>query len=278
MLSEFISARDQLLEPEDPTRAQAIDTERRMMDSERVTSFTYPGGIVAVHAAARTREAVWGALEQREVYGTSGPKILLWFDLLNGPGGSAPMGSELSMRQMPRFEVRAAGAFVQKPGCPESSEGALSPERLEALCAGECDNPSDLRHTIEAIEVVRIRPQVDASEDPGDLIEDPWRRFECVPNPAGCTIQFVDPEFPASRRDVLYYVRAIQEATPAINGNLLRAEFDAEGSAVSVDPCFGDYRTDPDDDCLAPARERAWSSPIFVNQPRAQVSQVGESP
>ncbi|MBW2272112.1 MAG: DUF3604 domain-containing protein [Deltaproteobacteria bacterium] len=275
MMTEMISAREQLPEPADPSRAQALDTNKRMMDAERVTSFTYPGGIVAVHSEARTREAVWGALKQREVYGTSGPKILLWFDLLNGPGGSAPMGSEVSMRQMPRFEVRAAGAFVQKPGCPDSSVNALSPERLEALCAGECDNPSDLRRPIEAIEIVRIRPRTQADEEPGELIDDPWRRFECAPDPAGCSVQFVDPDFPGSGRDVLYYARAIQEPTPAINGNLMRTEFDAEGNAVSVEPCFGDYRTDPEDDCLAPARERAWSSPIFVNQPAMRQARSG---
>jgi len=66
-------------------------------------------------------------------------------------------------------------------------------------------------------------------------------------------------------RDALYYARAIQEPTPAINGDTLRAERDADGKVVSVDPCFGDYRTDPDEQCLGQAGERAWSSPIFVN-------------
>jgi len=266
--SDFIDARSQLEEPEDPRRAIPIDPADRVIDSERLTSFTYPGGIVAVHSPDRTRAGVWGALQRREVYGTSGPKILLWFDLLNGPGGSVPMGSEVEMQQVPRFEVRAAGAFVQKPGCPEVSVDGLSPERLAALCAGECDNPGETRHRIEAIEIVRIRPQTGPGEDPGDLIEDPWKRFPCAPDPAGCVVQFVDTEFPEAGRDFLYYARAVQEPTPAINGDLLRTTFDANGNAVSTEPCFGDYRTDVADDCLAPARERAWSSPIFVDAPR----------
>jgi len=275
MMTDWISARQHLPEVEDPARALAVDVEARAMDSERVTSFTYPGGIVAVHAEARSRAAVWDALQRREVYGTSGPKILLWFDLLNGPQGSAPMGVEVAMRQVPRFEVRSAGAFVQKPGCPERSHRALSPERLQALCAGECDNPSERRHRIEAIEIVRIRPRVDPGEDVGGLIEDPWRRFECGSDPAGCTVQFVDSEFPGSGRDALYYARVVQEPTPAINGAQLRTEFDAQGKAVKVEPCFGDYRVDPEDDCLAPTRERAWSSPIFVNQPQRGAREPG---
>jgi hypothetical protein len=254
----------------DPQVPQPVPAERSLLsaDTERVASFLHPGGLVAVHAEGRSREAIWQALGRREVYGTSGPRILLWFDLQNGPGGALPMGSALPFSETPRFEVRAVGAFAQKEGCPEESVRGLSPERLERLCRGECYHASDTRHPIVAIEVVRIRPQVQSGEDVGDLIEDPWKRFECEPRADGCVVRFEDPDYADSGRDVLYYARAIQEATPAVNGANLRTEFDAEGNVVRTTPCFGDYRTPFHEDCLAPVEERAWSSPIFLDQPR----------
>jgi hypothetical protein len=254
----------------DPRVPQPVPQEAGLLsaDIERVTSFLHPGGLVAVHAEGRSREAIWRALGRREVYGTSGPRILLWFDLLNGPGGPIPMGSSLAFSGTPRFEVRAAGAFVQKEGCPEESLEGLSPERLERLCRGECYHASDRRHPIVAIEVIRIRPQAHSGEDVNDLIEDPWKRFECEPRAEGCVVHFEDPDYADSGRDVLYYARAIQEATPAVNGANLRAEFDAEGNVIRTSPCFGDNRTPFDDDCLAPVEERAWSSPIFLDQTR----------
>jgi hypothetical protein len=254
----------------DPRRAQPAPpvTERsfgELLDVERGASFFYPGGLVAVHARGRSRAAIWDALEQRDVYGTSGPRILLWFDLVNGPEGRASMGSEVAMRTPPVFEVRAVGARVEQPGCPVESVRALGSERLDRLCRDECHNPGDARHPIVGIEVVRVRPQASPGEPVAPLIEDPWQRLACDPDPAGCVARFEDPEFASAGRDAVYYVRALQEPTPAIDGANLRTTFDAAGEAVAVSPCAAGWRAAPGDDCLAPVQERAWSSPIYVD-------------
>jgi hypothetical protein len=192
----------------------------------------------------------------------------LWFDLLNGPDGPVSMGGETVLAAAPRFEVRAAGDFVQRAGCPAASAAALSPDRLAYLCAGECYHPGEERRAITAIEVVRIRPQAHPHEPVDRLIEDPWKRLAC-PGTGTCVVTFSDDDFAAAGRDTVYYVRALQEPTPAVNGATLRTELDDDGNAVRTRPCYGDYRTPLDDDCLAPVAERAWSSPIFVNHPAA---------
>jgi hypothetical protein len=262
--------------PEDPEpRAVAVDQLQLSrgfgtLEAERQASFFMTGGLAAVHADGRSREAIWDALQRKEVYGTSGPRILLWFHLLNaerpdGSYGPVPMGGAARLAEDPRFEVRAVGSYVQQPGCPEHASAALAPERLARICGGECYNPSDLRRRITRIEVVRIRPQASPGEDVAGLVQDPWRVFACDPDPAGCVVRFEDPEFTAAGRDAVYYVRAIEEPSPVVNAGALRCEVDADGNCVRVHPCYGDdYKTPASDDCAAPSEERAWSSPIFV--------------
>lgn len=246
--------------------------------TERQASFYGSGGLVAVHAAGRTRGDIFAALERREAYGSSGPRILLWFNLLNAPGGALPMGGETALAEAPRFRAAAVGARMQQPGCPASARDKLGAARLSRLCADECHHPGDSRHRIAAIEVVRIRPrqsEAESPETPETLIEDPWLRFDCTATASGaaaaatvaeggCTFEFSDPDFTAAARETAYYVRALQFPTPAINGDPLRCERDAAGRCLRAHPC------PPGDDCLAPIAERAWSSPIWIHPPRAQ--------
>jgi hypothetical protein len=255
-----------------PYSVDPSDSPLGLFETERATGYFVTGGLVAVHAAGRSREAIWNSLYEKRVYATSGPRILLWFDWLGEDGedgdangvGEAPMGSRISSTSTPRFRVRAIGSFEQQPGCPAHSVEALGEERLALLCRGECYNPSDTRRAITRIEVIRIRPQRSAEEPVAPLIEDPWRTFACDGDPAGCVVEFDDPEFAAGARDVSYYVRAIEAPSEAIHGSdPLRCTYDESGRCVSIDPC--NALTPRDDDCLAPTEQRAWSSPIWLH-------------
>jgi hypothetical protein len=236
----------------------------QIAESERQQSFFYTGGLVAVHSAGRSREQIWDAMKRREVYGTSGEHMLLWFDLLGNNGAVAPMGSEVRVSGAPRFRVRAIGDFEQKPGCPEHSVSALGAESIERICRGECYNPSDTRKAIDRIEVIRILPQDKPGEPVEDLIQDPWQTFACSGDPAGCLVEFSDTDPVARTREAIYYVRAVEKATPTINAAGLRCEYNDRHECIAVKPCHGDLRTELADDCAAPAEQRAWSSPIFV--------------
>ncbi|MEM7408745.1 MAG: DUF3604 domain-containing protein [Myxococcota bacterium] len=250
------------------------------IERERAGSFYFTGGLVAVHATRRHREAIWEALETRETYATSGPRILLWFDAIdaNASGGRAPMGSHLTMDREPTFEVRAVGSHEQAPGCRAGTEERVGADRLARLCGGECFHPTDTRRPIVRIEVIRVRPQRTADEPLADLIEDPWRSFACDGDLEGCVVRFSDPEFVAGQRDTTYYVRAIEVASPAVNGGTLRCEPGDAGPCTQMQPC--DPWAPESEDCLAPVEERAWSSPIFVDwrAPDAAPAEIARAP
>ncbi len=267
--SDNLASRFFLAPPEDASsHPRPLDLEDneftgfQLVELERQSSYFLTGGLIAVHADGRDRQAIWDAVKRKEVYGTTGPRILLWFDLLNPPGSrgrSMPMGGEVSMRGAPIFQVRAVGSFEQKPGCPDYATDALSPDEIERLCLGECYNPSDQRRRITRIEVVRIRPQISPDEDVADLIDDPWRTIRCDDTLDGCAGTFVDPEFSGLGRDMVYYARVFEEPAPAINAAGSNCDYDADGNCTAAKMCKGDG------DCLAEHEPRAWSSPIYVD-------------
>ena len=95
------------------------------------------------------------------------------------------------------------------------------------------------------------------------MIEDTWKIFECKPSQEGCVVEFEDPNFMDANREVIYYVRAIQEPSLAIGAANLACEFDDGGKCKKVKLC-GDVKGQGEGDCLSENEERAWSSPIFI--------------
>jgi hypothetical protein len=233
-------------------------------DWVRQNSYYYSGGLVAAHTRGRSREAIWDALVRREVYATSGERMLLWFDLVNGPEGRAPMGSLVDLAENPTFEVRAVGSFLQAPGCRGDLVARAPAGLIEDTCFGECYNPTDERHLIQRIEVVRIRPQVTPGEPIAGLIDDPFLVHDCPPDPDGCSWTFDDPDYAGSGRPALYYVRALQEPTAQLNADGVRCTWDDAGNCLATDLCPGGW-TGVDDPCLAQDAERAWASPVYLS-------------
>ena len=75
-------------------KSQEVNLEQmidRMKPSqgERVASFLYTGGLIASHVPKKSREALWDSLNNREVYATSGERIMLWFEVTNHESGES---------------------------------------------------------------------------------------------------------------------------------------------------------------------------------------------
>jgi len=236
---------------------------------ERQRSFFQTGGLAAVHSEGRSKKEIWDAFKRHETYATSGPRILLWFDLLNGhqiQDKKSPMGSLIEISQNPQFEVKAIGSYVQKSGCPEDAHIALGEDRVNELCYNECYNPSDERKRITRIEVIRIWPQEYEDQPMDERIEDTWLVHNCDINEKGCQFNFTDPDFITMQSDVSYYVRAIEEPSPIINVKGAHCIYDDEGNCSEFKICTQDFKNPRDiDACTSIDEPRAWSSPIYLH-------------
>jgi hypothetical protein len=241
-------------------------SELTMFEAERQSSFFTTGGLAAVHVSQRSREGIWDGFKNKETYATSGPRILLWFDLINSKNGRVPMGSKTELSENPVFEVKAVGSFKQKPGCPDLGLSKADNEKVMKLCKNECFNPSDERREITRLEIIKITPQNYNNEPVEDLIKDVWKVHKCKVNSGECRFRFSDSEYSKNGRDSLYYVRAIEEPSLRINGGNLRCDYDENGNCKKVNICYGGFQTSREDNCTMLSEERAWSSPIYVNQ------------
>ena len=261
----------------DGTRASAS----QLFEIERQASFFMTGGLVAVHAEGRDRDAIWDALERSEVYGTSGQRMLLWFDLLNPPGSAAASGCRWAARcamdasaDLPGARgrlVRAAAGLPRRRRTRRSARSASS-----ASARASATTRATARRPITRIEVVRIRPQARAGEPVEPLIEDPWRELRVRRrDPPGCVATF---DGPGLRRR-----RARRALLRARDRGAERRRSTAASSAASATPRVAAPRSTSaaspaatTTTASAPSEPRAWSSPIYVDYAGAAAAATPE--
>ena len=213
-----------------------------------------PGGLIGVWAEENARDAIFDAMQRKEVFGTSGPRIEPRFyggwglqpglcggadvvgDVLGRGGLAVPMGGDLPPRMGeggPTFAVWAS----RDPGTPEAPGGLL--QRLQ-IVKGWVDDAGDVHEEV-----------VDVAGGPNGADVDP---ATCAPRGSGydslCGV-WRDPEFDPARRAV-YYARVIEN--PSCRYHTWQC----------LDLPEGDRPAGCDDDLMQDVQqERAWTSPIW---------------
>jgi hypothetical protein len=207
-----------------------------------------PGGLIGVWAEENSRDAIFDAMQRREVFGTSGPRIRprlfggwdLPKDLCMGSDGIAradasgvPMGSDL-----PAHPGNGAPSFLAVAH-RDPIRGAGRLERIQII-KGWVDDAGRMHqrvHDVAGDAIGQARVELDT----------------CTPRGAGadslCTV-WRDPDFDPGRRAV-YYARVLENPTCRYNQWQCVAAGDAAPPECS------------NPDLPRTIQERAWTSPIW---------------
>ena len=220
-----------------------------------------PGGLAVVWAEENSRDALFNAMRRKEVYGTSGPRIVSrlfagWNyapDLCQSPDAIArayasgvPMGGELpapsSATAKPSFYVTASqdAGSLGKPGMPL--------QRLQIIKSWIDAKGSRQEQVIDVAGDANNGATVDLKT--------------CATSGAGfanlCTVWTDDAFDP--KESAYYYSRVVENPSCRWSQRMC--------SAAAVDCAIAGSIKDGYEDCCAPEhrpviQERAWSSPVW---------------
>ncbi len=218
--------------------------------------YASPGGLAVVWAEQNTRQSLFAAMERKEVYGTSGPRMILRVfggedlpeDMCDGGGFAAtgyaegvPMGGEITP---------AGGTFrlaIDASADPGTESMPGTPlQRLQVIKA-ELQADGEVAFTTLN---VAGDPDNGASVDL-DTCETTGEGFANL-----CTV-WTDPDYDATR-PAWYYVRAVEN--PSCRWSTWQC-VDAGITCPTEDEDFADCCTDVVPKTI---QERAWSSPIWI--------------
>jgi hypothetical protein len=231
------------------------DTELKRLGNGTITHeglINNPGGLAAVWAEERSRDAIFAALRRRETFATTGPRIVVRFfagwdypaelcgrdDLVAaGYAGGVPMGGDL-----PPQPGAAAPVFVVRA-------------EADAGVAGAPGTP------LQAVQLVKVWLDAEgvAHERVFDVAGDRANGAgvdpaTCAPTGAGfdelCAV-WSDPEFDPAQ-PATWYVRVLENPTCRWSARDCLALDPAERPAPCTDPATARV-----------IQERAWTSPVW---------------
>ena len=206
-------------------------------------------GLAAVWAEENTREAIFDAMERREVYGTTGPRIVLRFfggwdfasnDVDRGPlaeigyAKGVPMGSDLP----PRSQNSSPSFLVSAFKDPDS--GNL--DRIQVV-KGWIDSNATLFERVYDVAWSGDRTPDDAGKltPVGSTVDVPSATWKNTIGEPHLTALWTDPDFDAEQ-PAFYYARVIEIPTPrwtAYDANRFNVEMPPEVPMVTQERAYG---------------------------------------
>jgi hypothetical protein len=208
-----------------------------------------PGGLAGVWAEENTRAAIFAALQRREVFATSGPRMSV--RVFGGPAEALP--ADLCSQP-----DRTARAMAQ--AAPMGTHLTAAPTALTLYAEAKADPASSL---LQRIQVVRVTEEngalretvVDVAGSEVGAVDPATCARDHTGADALCTV-WTDPSPPTTA--AAYYVRVLEVPSCRWSQQVcVAAKVDCTG------PVPASLRACCSADTPAIIQERAWSSPIW---------------
>jgi hypothetical protein len=217
------------------------------------------GGLAAVWAEENTRDSIFAGMKRREAYATSGPRISLRFfagwgfdgSIADAPDpvavatvGGVPMGGVLR----PDSESAGSPTFFVWAGADLMSAPLQRVQIVKGWIDAEGDTHESVRD-IACADGLEVDPTTLRCPDNGASVDTTSCQTLGERGARQLMAAWQDEDFDASQ-GAFYYVRALQNPT------CRWSTYDAIRLGIEPDPRVP-----------ATIRERAWSSPIWIDPP-----------